>query len=75
MSNANEDQHPIGLNEALHFLAEVHTKYDLRVGFVVPLGATPESFQREYYIRCWETVRRHLGLTVDPVPFAQSSGE
>ena len=63
---SESEEKPIHLNEALRMLAEVHTRDDSEVGYVVEMGAKPFEFQREHYVRCWSVVRKHLGMMTEP---------
>jgi hypothetical protein len=58
----------MSLDEALRRLCDVHTRDDDMTGFHVVVGAVPDAWQMEQgeYTRCWEAVRRHLGLQDEP---------
>lgn len=56
------------LYAALAILARVHTADDAGMGFVVRMGALPSLVDcaNWEYVSAWETVRKHLGLRVEP---------
>ena len=62
----------MGLNEAMHIVTETHTRDDWRIGFVVEIGAGPDSVTCRWspseYMEAWRVLREHLRLQTHPQP-------
>ena len=58
------------LDKALSILAEVHTRQDVRAGFCILVGASPETnapwIKHSDYVAAWERVRDELHLPTKP---------
>lgn len=58
------------LAEALHILANIHTRDDPDVGFVILAGAQwrplESQWSQEQYIESWKVVRRHTFMQTKP---------
>lgn len=58
------------LEEALHIIANIHTRDDEVTGFVVLAGAQWRPFEtqwsQEQYVKAWEVVRRHTFMQTKP---------
>lgn len=59
------------LVEALHILADIHTRDDDRAGFVVVAGAQwlpyVSPWMQEQYVEAWKVVRQHAGFQTERV--------
>jgi hypothetical protein len=60
----------VELAEALHILANIHTRDDDQVGFVVLAGAQWRPLESQWtqaqYIEAWEVVRRYTFMQTKP---------
>jgi hypothetical protein len=58
------------LDKALHILAEIHTRQDVRSGFCILVGASPETnapwIKPSDYVAAWKAVREQLNLPTKP---------
>ncbi len=57
------------LNQALHVLAEIHTRDDHVTGFVVekfPKSFDASRWTQGDYIEAWKAVREHLHMLTEP---------
>lgn len=54
------------LGQALYILADIHTRADDLVGFVIMSSARPEysRWTESEYIEAWKSVRHNIGLQV-----------
>ena len=73
------DDELMPLAQALHILADVHTRDDDRTGFVVMHGASPEYGSRyswSQHLMAWASVRHAVGKAAfPPTPSASTSPE
>ena len=58
----------VTINEALRVLADMHTRDDDQVGFVVEYSPNPHlSFwTQDEYIKAWQMVRERLHMKTEP---------
>lgn len=60
----------LAIYSACSTLVQVHTGDDSRIGFVVHMGARPDSLGNGVsageYVDAWRRVRLHLGLPTEP---------
>lgn len=58
------------LDQALHVLAEIHTKDDDATGFVLLIGAHANDYRTQWtqadHIEAWRVVRQHLHMQTQP---------
>jgi hypothetical protein len=60
----------VTLSQALHILAETHTRDDDEIGFTVQAYVGNDfltyRYSREEYIEAWKVVREHAHMQTEP---------